>query len=153
MKSIGMKDKCIQGDNIEKFWNCTTVGPRILDIWLLYILHFHMLQILTPNPYFIYQIRTFVHRWQKKHFKLSQCGAIQLSPELCFVPTKCQKGWWQCLLGLRTGSAAPCLLRLRVQILPRTWMSTSCECCVLSDRGLCNRPITCPQESYRLWCV
>jgi len=26
-----------------------------------------------------------------------------------------------------------------------------CECCVLS--GLCNEPITHPQESYRLWCA
>ena len=28
-----------------------------------------------------------------------------------------------------------------------------CECCVLSGRGLCNEVITCPEESYRLWCV
>jgi len=28
-----------------------------------------------------------------------------------------------------------------------------CECCVLSDRGLCNKLITRPEESYRLWCV
>jgi hypothetical protein len=26
-------------------------------------------------------------------------------------------------------------------------------CCVLSGRGLCDGPITCPEESYRLWCV
>jgi hypothetical protein len=25
--------------------------------------------------------------------------------------------------------------------------------CVLSGRGLCDRPITCPEESYRMWCV
>jgi len=25
--------------------------------------------------------------------------------------------------------------------------------CVLSDRGLCEGPITCPEESYRVWCV
>jgi len=28
-----------------------------------------------------------------------------------------------------------------------------CECCVLSGRGLCGKLITCPEESYRLWCV
>jgi hypothetical protein len=28
-----------------------------------------------------------------------------------------------------------------------------CECCVLSGRGLCNELITCPEKSYRLWCV
>jgi hypothetical protein len=27
------------------------------------------------------------------------------------------------------------------------------ECCVLSGRGLCDGLITCPEESYRLWCV
>jgi hypothetical protein len=32
-------------------------------------------------------------------------------------------------------------------------MFVCCECCVLSGRGLCNEPITCPEESYRLWCV
>ena len=29
----------------------------------------------------------------------------------------------------------------------------SCECCVLSGRGLCIRLITRPEESYRVWCV
>jgi hypothetical protein len=33
------------------------------------------------------------------------------------------------------------------------WMSASCECCVLSDRGLCNGLVTRPEESYRVWCV
>ena len=32
-------------------------------------------------------------------------------------------------------------------------MFVCCECCVLSDRGLCNELITHPDESYRLWCV
>ena len=32
-------------------------------------------------------------------------------------------------------------------------MSVSCECCVLSGRGLCDQPITRPEESYRLWSV
>jgi hypothetical protein len=33
------------------------------------------------------------------------------------------------------------------------WMSVSCECCVLSGRGLCDGLITRPEESYRLLCV
>jgi hypothetical protein len=33
------------------------------------------------------------------------------------------------------------------------WMSVSCECRVLSNRGLCDGPITRPEESYRVWCV
>jgi hypothetical protein len=32
-------------------------------------------------------------------------------------------------------------------------MSVSCKCCVLSGRGLCDGPITRPEESYRVWCV
>jgi len=32
-------------------------------------------------------------------------------------------------------------------------MSVCCECCVLSNRGLCDELITRPEESYRLWCV
>ena len=32
-------------------------------------------------------------------------------------------------------------------------MSVCCECCVLSDRGLCDGLITRPEDSYRLWCV
>jgi hypothetical protein len=32
-------------------------------------------------------------------------------------------------------------------------MLVSCECCVLSGRGLCDEPIPRPEESYRLWCV
>jgi hypothetical protein len=32
-------------------------------------------------------------------------------------------------------------------------MSVRYECCVLSDRGLCDELITRPEESYRLWCV
>jgi hypothetical protein len=32
-------------------------------------------------------------------------------------------------------------------------MFVCCECCVLSDKCLCDDLITCPEESYRLWCV
>jgi hypothetical protein len=32
-------------------------------------------------------------------------------------------------------------------------MFVSCECCVLSGRGLCDGLITRPEESCRLWCV
>jgi len=55
--------------------------------------------------------------------------------------------------GLRRRPAAAHLLRLRVRIPPGAWMSVCCECCVVSGRGLCDELITCPEESYRLWCV
>ena len=32
-------------------------------------------------------------------------------------------------------------------------MSVYCECCVLSGRGLCDGPITHPEESDGMWCV
>jgi hypothetical protein len=32
-------------------------------------------------------------------------------------------------------------------------MDVSCECCELSDRGLCNGPILRPEEAYQVWYV
>jgi hypothetical protein len=49
--------------------------------------------------------------------------------------------------------AAACLLGLWVRIPPRACMSVSCECCVLSGRGLCDELVPRPEESYRVWCV
>jgi hypothetical protein len=50
-------------------------------------------------------------------------------------------------------SAANCLLGLWVRIQPEAWLSVSCEYCVLSDGGLCVRPITHTGDSYQLRCV
>ena len=37
---------------------------------------------------------------------------------------------------------------------PSRWHGcVSCECCVLSGRGLCIELITRPEECYRVWCV
>ena len=55
--------------------------------------------------------------------------------------------------GLRCRSAAARLLRSWVRIPPGAWIFVCCECCVLSGRGLCDKLITRPEESYRLWCV
>ena len=35
----------------------------------------------------------------------------------------------------------------------RLWVFVCCECRVLSGRGLCDKLISRPEESYRLWCV
>jgi len=59
-----------------------------------------------------------------------------------------RRSQWPC--GLRRGSAATRLLGLWVRIPPRAWMFVSCECCILSGRGLCVGLITRPQASYRL---
>jgi hypothetical protein len=53
---------------------------------------------------------------------------------------------------LRRGSTAALLLGLRVRIPQLACLPISCECCVLSGRGLCDEPIPCPEESYRV-CV
>jgi hypothetical protein len=48
----------------------------------------------------------------------------------------------------KCGSAAVCLLGLRLRI--RGHGCLSCECCVLSGKGLCVGLITRPEEFYRL---
>jgi hypothetical protein len=58
---------------------------------------------------------------------------------------------WSC--GLRRKSAAARLQGLRVWIPQGEWMSVYCECCALSGRGLCDEPITRPEESYQMWCL
>ena len=55
--------------------------------------------------------------------------------------------------GLRRGSEAARLLELHVRSPPEEWMSVSCECYVLSSRGLCDEPITRPEKPYELLCA
>jgi len=55
----------------------------------------------------------------------------------------------QCPRVLRRGSASICLPGLRVRIPPGTWVSVTWQRCVLSGRGLINRP----EKFYRVWCV
>jgi len=63
------------------------------------------------------------------------------------------KGGSQWPRGLRRTSAAARLLGLRVRIPPGTWMrSVTCECRLLSGRGLYVGIIASPEESYRV-CV
>ena len=47
--------------------------------------------------------------------------------------------------GLRVGSGVAGLLGLWVRIPPGAWMSVSCDCCVLSGRGLCDGLNTRPE--------
>jgi hypothetical protein len=47
---------------------------------------------------------------------------------------------------LRHGSAVARLLELRVRIPPEALMCVCCDCCVLSGRGLCDRPILSPEK-------
>ena len=45
------------------------------------------------------------------------------------------------------------LLRSWVRIPLGAWIFVCCECGVSLGRGLCDEPITRPEESYRLWCI
>jgi hypothetical protein len=62
----------------------------------------------------------------------------------------CRSQWPR---GLRRRFSAAHVLGLWVWIPLGSWTSVSCECCLFSGRGVCVVPITCPVESYRLWCV
>jgi hypothetical protein len=73
-----------------------------------------------------------------------------LSSLKCLGTVVC-RSQWPC--GLRRRSAAAGLMRMLVRIPPEEWMSACFECCVLSGRGLRDELITCPEESYRMWCV
>ena len=68
-----------------------------------------------------------------------------------------QTRWWTSRSlwprGLRRGFAAARLLGLRFRIPPEEWMIFSCECCLLSRRGLYIGLITRPEVSYRVCCV
>jgi len=55
--------------------------------------------------------------------------------------------------GLRHGSAAARLLRLRVRLPPGAWMSVSCECCVCCQVEVCDGLATRPEEPYRVWYI
>ena len=68
---------------------------------------------------------------------------------LWYYFAECRSQWPR---GLKRRSAVARLLRSWVRIPPGAWMFVCCECCVLSGRGLCDELITCPEESYRLWC-
>jgi len=95
----------------------------------------------------------FCTQLMNKHFKLSQTGVVKLSSKLYFVSTECHKDRAQWPHSLRHRPVATRLLGLWVRIPQGTWMSVSCECCVLSGRGLCDGLITCPEECHRVWCV
>ena len=75
-------------------------------------------------------------------YELKKNGKVFTSKSVGTGPSSYKKRIYQAAVsqrlrntGLRHGSAAAGVLRLRVQILPGTWMSASCECCVVSATG------------------
>ena len=97
--------------------------------WLLTPLNGHSFhsswfQIFSPDLYFlsllytlIYNLLFYNHRSTKAYYQQPNCRS-------------------QRPRGLKRGSADACLLGMRVRIPPGAWVSLSCKCCVLSDRGL-----------------
>ena len=83
----------------------------------------------------------------KKHIKLEVIYFTNFNQ----IMTTIFRSQWP--RGRRRRSVATRLLRVWVRLLPGPWMSDCCECCVLSDGGLCDEPITRSEESYRMWCV
>ena len=83
---------------------------------------------------------------------------LQLTPIFNYVVTEMTvnglRNKWTVIIIADTGGRAVkgVGLGLRVRIPPAVWISVSCECCVLSGRGLGVGPITRPEESYRV-CV
>ena len=78
---------------------------------------------------------------------------ISAGPTLQWVFIILSKGYYrqpQRPRGLRCESAAARLLGLWVRI-PQGHVCFSLVTCLLSGRGLCVRPITCPEESSRVW--
>jgi hypothetical protein len=87
-----------------------------------------------------------VTAWYSAHTRGKNTAVIDKKGRIILLP-------YASSVGLMGGSAAVRFLGLRVRILPAAWMSVSCECRVLSGRGLCVGLITSPEESYQLWCV
>jgi len=87
---------------------------------------------------------------QLYYLVLAVCGRNVWDKTLIVYLCWCRSQWPR---GPRRGYAAVFLLGLRVLIPPAAWIPVSFECCVLTSRGLCDRPITRPEEFYRLWWV
>jgi hypothetical protein len=85
--------------------------------------------------------------WRPVHYYSYQC-----LDEISSLYLQCSlmPDFWS---NLKRGSATACWLGLWVQILPGAWVSVCCDCCMLSGRGLCVRPIPRPDESCQVWCV
>jgi hypothetical protein len=107
--------------------------------------------ILHVGPIILVGARMLTHTYFTPMRAKSGGEHIALSiPYYTSYGIDCRSQWPR---SLRRGSTAARLLGLRVRIPPRAWMSVCCECCVLSGRCLCGELITCPEESFRVWCA
>jgi hypothetical protein len=111
-----------------------------------------MLSVITATSLcqrsYIRELRKSVNKIHTTSFDFLGQGVLLL---LLLLLLSLSRSQWE--RGLRRGSSAVRWLGLRVRIPPGSWMSVSCECCVLSGRGLSVGLVTRPEESYRVWCV
>jgi len=96
------------------------------------------------------------------HGAFSKFLCIPYPNIVCYMLHPCRLLWldvgdnnlvnnFKCPHGLRRGFAASRLLWLRVRIPPVAWRFVSCDCFVLSGRGLCEELPTRPEKFYRVW--
>jgi hypothetical protein len=95
-------------------------------------------------PWFLFTM----HGTQCEHNDKRRIWTLWLSND-----GRCWESRSHWLHGLRCGSAVPHSLGLWVRIPPGAWMFVSCECCVLSGRGLYVGLFTRPEDYYRQFCV
>jgi hypothetical protein len=142
--------------NPIKYFNVVILFPIFLDS---YEIHLYVICSLVLI-YMLVKFLIYLSFGRSSTIFSSTCSQLTypfLSTEppslrlifILFIPPAhgCQS---RCPRVLRRGSAAACLLGLRVRIPPVAWMPVCCECCVLSGRGVCEGLITSPEESYRL---
>jgi hypothetical protein len=81
----------------------------------------------------------------------SQCLTIVMFMKFCTCMFQKGRSRWPRVL--RRGPTVARILGMWVLIPPAALVSVSCECCVVSCRGLCVGLVAGLEESYRVWCV
>jgi len=151
-------------DNAKKCWVSRTDSYlQIFDVWrvgifpVYFITEFQMFMSSVPTA-IVNEPKNKVKPGPARLFWLCSWPIFTLIKSVQFSdtyyctslhdPVLCvqnvARNWSQWPRGLRCGPAAARWLGLWVRIPRRAWMSVSCKCCMLSDRGLCDGPIIRP---------
>jgi hypothetical protein len=138
------------------------------ELWLIWVAGKSLHSIVKSVETDLYQM-SYYNLGPKANFNYSAVR-IYMWLSCMVVPCLCQSSPQQFSLlpvrGIKYGDISEWLVTLSficswvwymityyfllVWIPLGAWMF---ECCVLSGRGLCDKLIICPEESYRLWCV
>ena len=128
VRAWNARDKSFQnflGKDILRFFQFLLIPPVNIARWHLPITPQIFLCISFLFLFIIIQLLKVVHTWCRS----------------------------QLPRGLRLGSAAFHFPGLRVRIPPEACKSVSCDCCVLSDIGICVGLISRPEGFCRVLCV